>query len=77
MRTLMSVAFGVCAAAHAVAHDADTIAFYPFADGTAGASAVGDTVTNAIGSVFGMETWREYYDRTLKLRKRYGEKAGR
>ena len=45
MRNLMSVVFGVCAAARAVAHGADTIAFDSFADGTAGASAVGDTVT--------------------------------
>ena len=77
MRNLMSVVFGVCAAARAVAHDADTIAFYSFADGTAGASAVGDTVTNAVGPVFGMETWREYCDRMLKPQKRCGKKAGR
>ena len=44
----LSVSF-VCAAAFAFAHDADTIAFYPFTEAAPGTSAAGITIVNDAG----------------------------
>ena len=47
----LSVSFA-CAALCAFAHDADTIAFYPFTDGAAGTSADGVTIHNDAGDFY-------------------------
>ena len=47
-RRLLGAAFALAAASTAIAHDADTIAFYPFKEGDVGTSAFGVSITNDV-----------------------------